>query len=128
MGRDFFTFPGIFVRLTITSFKKVLLNCFDIFRLIENGAVYENVKSNDDSSIATEKQVVSSQCKVCQKNFTESTIFKHISHRPSCKAGYSPDEIEYFENRNRRKKIKKLNDSYDPAERKAKYQKEKEMR
>ena len=88
----------------------------------------EDVKSNDDSPIATEKQVVSSQCKVCQKNFTESTIFKHISHRPSCKAGYYSAEIQYFENRIRRKKIKKLNDSYDPAERKAENQKEKELR
>ena len=52
------------------------------------------VSSESEKSVNT--TTVSTQCKVCKRNFTESTIFKHVSHRPPCKAGYSEEDIQGF--------------------------------
>ena len=85
----------------------------------------EDSKPGSEPYMFTEKEAISTLCKVCKKDFTKSAIFKHISHSLSCKAGYSADEIQAFKNRTRAKKIQQLKESYNPAERREKYQKEK---
>ena len=71
---------------------------------------------------------VSTQCKVCELHFTVSTIFKHISHRPSCKAGYSNDEIQAFRSwKNHRDHLIEKR-KYDPTKTRAIYLKNKEKK
>ena len=52
----------------------------------------------DDSSTETttdnKSLTVSTQCKACKKDFTQSTILKHITHKPSCKIVYNQKEIQ----------------------------------
>ena len=71
---------------------------------------------------------VSTQCKVCERDFTESTIFKHVSHRPSCKAGYSEEEIKAFQDwkKQRDQLIRKRKSN--PAKRREWYLKQKEKK
>ena len=72
---------------------------------------------------------VSTQCKVCKIDFTESTILKHITFKKSCKPYYSPKEVQLFrqwtrerKNNKRRCKLKSL---YNPLNRRERYLKEK---
>ena len=58
-----------------------------------------NSSPNDnlDNGHSTNKDiVVSSQCKACKKDFTKSSILRHISHKVSCKGSYSSEEIQLF--------------------------------
>ena len=55
---------------------------------------FHNTQADSSSMVSN-----SNQCKSCEKNFTESTIFKHVSHNLSCKSRYSYDEIQAFINR-----------------------------
>ena len=71
---------------------------------------------------------VSTQCKVCELDFTKSTIFKHISHRPSCKVGYSNYEIQLFRDWKKQRDQLIRKQKHDPAKRKERYLKEKERK
>ena len=68
---------------------------------------------------------VSTQCKSCREDFTEQTIFKHITHKKTCKSAYTKKELELFQqwskernNSNRRAKLKK---AYDPSKRRKRH-------
>ena len=71
---------------------------------------------------------VSTQCKVCLKDFTISTIFKHVSHSTTCQAGYSNYEIQAFKTwkKERDDLIKKPN--HDPIKRRERYLRQKEKK
>ena len=60
----------------------------------------------DDSE---ENVSVSTKCKVCHVDFEQSTIYKHISHKPSCRAKYSNEEIKVYQEwaRDKRKEGKR---------------------
>ena len=64
---------------------------------------------------------VSTQCKACKKDFTVSTIFKHVSHKESCKAIYSNDEIEAFKSWKKQRDEEGRNRKYDAAKRRERY-------
>ena len=40
--------------------------------------------------------VLSTQCKACKKDFTESTIFKHIIFKKFCTAAHTEKEIQLY--------------------------------
>ena len=70
---------------------------------------------------------ISTQCKACEKYFTEATIFKHISHRQSCKTVYSTQEIHAFQNWSKKRTAEARNPTkHDAKRRRDKYLKEKE--
>ena len=75
-----------------------------------------------------DKVSVSNHCKGCDKDFEASTILKHLSHTASCKSAYSIKEIQAFRNMKKKRRNEVKKDSYDPNERRKKYQKEKEQR
>ena len=88
--------------------------------------IQKNVNSvNEDAS---KEILVSTRCKVCELDFTESTIFKHVSHKSSCKAGYSEEEIQGFKDwkKQRDQLIRKRKP--DPAKRREWYLKQKEKK
>lgn len=66
----------------------------------------------DDSE---ENVAVSTKCKVCHVDFEQSTIYKHISHKPSCKAKYSSEEIKVYQDWAREKKNENRRKAYDPV-------------
>ena len=50
---------------------------------------------------------ITGQCKSCKKEFTESTIFKHIIHKKSCKVAYSNEEIQLYHQWSKQRKNNK---------------------
>ena len=58
-------------------------------------------------SDAKESLAISTQCKSCKKEFTESTIFKHIIHKKSCKVAYSNEEIQLYHQWSKQRKNNK---------------------
>ena len=66
----------------------------------------------DDSE---ENVAVSTKCKVCHVDFKQSTIYKHISHKPSCKAKYSNEEIKVYQEWARDKINESRRKAYDPV-------------
>ena len=83
---------------------------------------------DDSLQYSDENATVSTTCKGCNKDFTPSTIFKHVSHRVSCKAAYSMKEIQLFRLWKRKRDKESLWESYDPGKRKKKYEKQKKLR
>ena len=87
--------------------------------------------SEDDDtfqhSYEKEKSLVSSTCKFCKKDFTPSTIFKHVSHS-ICKEAYSMEEFQAFKNSKQKRHNESLRRSYNPTARREKYLKEKKLR
>ena len=72
---------------------------------------------------------VSTTCKSCKKEFAVSTIFKHVSHRPTCKANYTNEEIQAFKNWKReRDEAGRNRKKHDPVKRKERYLREKEKK
>ena len=61
------------------------------------------------------------QCKVCEKDCTVSTIFKHVSHSKSCKAEYSDEEIQAFKKSKKQRDLDFKNRKYEPSKRRARY-------
>ena len=82
-----------------------------------------NASTLDDKSLS-----VSTQCKSCKKDFTQSTILKHITHKPSCKIDYSEREIQLYQQwskeEHNNKRLGKLKKSYDPVKRRERHLKE----
>ena len=64
---------------------------------------------------SNEKVCLSARCKACDKDFTASTIFKHISHKRSCKALYSTEEIRAFRDWRRKRYQDTQRELYDPV-------------
>ena len=83
--------------------------------------VYNNPSSSTDVSIST-------TCKACNKDFTVSTIFKHVSHNKSCKDIYSSEEIKAFRDWKRQREEQGRNRKYDAAKRKERYLNEKKRK
>ena len=72
---------------------------------------------------------VSTTCKSCKKEFAVSTIFKHVSHRPTCKANYTNEEIQAFKNWKReRDEAGRNRKKHDPVKRKERYLREKDKK
>ena len=74
------------------------------------------------------KVSVSTTCKACNKDFTASTIFKHVTLSVPCKTAYSKEEFQAFRNWRIERKKEKRRKSYDPIKRKRKYQQQKKIR
>ena len=72
--------------------------------------------SGSKSSI--EKVSVSTTCKACRKDFTISTIFKHVSHTILCRAKYTNEEIDAFKDWRRKRIQDGQKKSYNPTKRK----------
>ena len=66
----------------------------------------------DDSE---ENVSVSTKCKVCHVDFKQSTIYKHISHKPSCRAKYSNEEIKVYKEWARDKRNERKREAYEPV-------------
>ena len=66
----------------------------------------------DDSE---ENVSVSTKCKVCHVDFEQSTIYKHISHKPSCRAKYSNEEIKVYQEWARDKRNERKREAYEPV-------------
>ena len=69
--------------------------------------------SSSSSSLDNQPINISTQCKFCKEDFTEKTIFKHISIKKTCKSAYTKKELQVFKqwskernNSNRRTKLK----------------------
>ena len=71
---------------------------------------------------------VSTQCKICKLDFTKSTIFKHVSHRPTCKAGYSNGEIQAFRTWKRERDDLIRKSKHDPVKRRERYLRQKKKK
>ena len=69
------------------------------------------------SSVASTSISVSTQCKVCELDFTPSTIFKHVSHSNQCKASYSFDEIQAFKHWRKQRRELGRKRKYDSSKR-----------
>ena len=68
--------------------------------------------------------VVSTKCKVCNVHFEKSTIYKHISHKPSCKVKYSSEEIKVYQEWARDRRNESKRKAYDPVKSKEKRSKQ----
>ena len=67
---------------------------------------------------------VSTQCKACKKDFSRSSILRHISHKVSCKGSYSLEEIQLFHFWNKRRNEKGRKRQHDPVKRHQRHIKE----
>ena len=88
-----------------------------------------NSSPNDnlDNGHSTNKDiVVSSQCKACKKDFTKSSILRHISHKVSCKGSYSSEEIQLFRIWKKRRNEEGRQRHHDPVKRRQRYIKDKQ--
>ena len=91
---------------------------------MEEKEVQTEVK-NPESKNTSNTITVSTQCKVCKFDFTESTIFKHVSHNTFCNEGYSNDEIQAFKSwKNQRDQLIRKQ-KHDPAKRRERYLRDK---
>ena len=95
-----------------------------LFKKMEEKEVQTEVK-NPESKNTSNTITVSTQCKVCKFDFTESTIFKHVSHNTFCNEGYSNDEIQAFKSwKNQRDQLIRKQ-KHDPAKRRERYLRDK---
>ena len=86
----------------------------------------DDAPTSDISHKTNARVSISTQCNACEKYFTESTIFKHISHSYSCKAEYSNEEIQAFKDWARqRKELGRMPKKHDSVKRRERYLKEK---
>ena len=91
----------------------------------------ESPEKDDGSTETTaddKSYIVSTQCKACKKHFTQSTILKHITQKPSCKIAYNQKEIQlhqkWSKEEHNSKRQTQLRKSYNPAKRRERHLKE----